>query len=397
VVLVFRDFTEHKAAEVTLLAAKNEAERASRAKDQFLAMLSHELRTPLTPVLATLTAWEANEDLSAAFRSDVQMVRRNVELEARLIDDLLDLTRISRGKLSLTLEVADVNELIQSVVGMYQSDIHVKGIKLTMVLDAQRRHVRVDTGRLQQVFWNILKNATKFTPSGGSIQIKTTNDQESLVVEFTDSGIGMDGEMLARLFQPFEQGDGEFIRRSGGLGLGMAISKSLMDLHGGQITAASAGRGQGATFSIVFPTVDLPVTGTARPTANISRSNSRPLRILLVEDHTDTALALQKLLAHLGYSVEIGETMATAMEKVKTMPFDLLLSDIGLPDGTGIDLIREIRQEHRIPAIALTGFGMDEDIAKCKEAGFDAHVSKPVNFQKLDLIIRQVADVDRNG
>jgi len=214
VVLVFRDFSQQQASQRALIAAKEEAERANLAKDQFLAMLSHELRTPLTPVLATLTAWETSENLSTGFISDIQMVRRNVELEARLIDDLLDLTRIAKGKVSLTLEVADVSELIESVIGMFQSDILSSGIKLTMSLDARNHYVRGDSGRLQQVFWNILKNATKFTPAGGFIQIRTTNEQESLVVKFIDSGIGMDDEILQRLFQPFEQGDGEFFRRN---------------------------------------------------------------------------------------------------------------------------------------------------------------------------------------
>ncbi|HWE04686.1 MAG TPA: CHASE3 domain-containing protein [Tepidisphaeraceae bacterium] len=395
VVLVFRDFSDYKTSTAALLAAKDEAERASRAKDQFLAMLSHELRTPLTPVLATLTAWEASEDLAPAFISDVQMVRRNVELEARLIDDLLDLTRIAKSKLSLTLEVSDVNELIQSVAGMYQSDIHAKGIQLTMDLGAERHHVDGDPGRLQQVFWNILKNATKFTPIGGSIKIKTTNERESVVMTFTDSGIGIDSELLGRIFQPFEQGAGDFFRKSGGLGLGMAISKSLVDCHGGRITATSDGRGKGATFTITLPTVPPPAARKAETVA-ASKDDSRRLRILLVEDHADTANAMRRLLAGLGHSVEVGQNKASAIEKMNTTPFDLLLSDIGLPDGTGIELIREIRQRHRIAAIALTGFGMDEDIAKCKEAGFDAHITKPVNFQKLDIIIRQIADARAN-
>jgi len=178
----------------------------------------------------------------------------------------------------------------------------------------------------------------------------------------------------------------------GGLGLGMAISKSLMDLHGGRITASSDGSGKGSTFAIVLPTVDAPATDTVATTATVAKSDGYRLRILLVEDHSDTANALRRLLANLGHSVTIGNTMAAAMERLKAMPFDLLLSDIGLPDGTGIDLIREVRRRYNIPAVAVSGFGMDADVDKCKEAGFDAHLTKPVNLKKLELIIREVTN-----
>ena len=208
-------------------AAKTDLENASRAKDQFLATLSHELRTPLTPVLATLTTWEASDELPDAFREDVQMLRRNIALEARLIDDLLDLTRIVKGKLPLELEVVDTHELVRAVSGMYRSEIHAKQVELALVLEANSPYVMADSGRLQQVFWNILKNATKCTPAGGRIEIRTTNASAGTIqITFNDTGIGMTAQLLDRLIKPFEPGSEAVVRRFGGLGLGMAISKA---------------------------------------------------------------------------------------------------------------------------------------------------------------------------
>lgn len=395
VVLIFRDFSEHKANENSLRKAKEELEAASKAKDQFLAALSHELRTPLTPVLATLTTWEASDELPEAFRDDVLMVRRNIALEARLIDDLLDLTRIVRGKLLLELEVVDAHDLLRAVTGMYRSDINARKVNLKLALDAQKHHMQADPGRLQQVFWNILKNATKFTPPGGRIEIRTSNGEDgTLRIAFTDSGIGMSPEMLQRLFQPFEQGTEEAVRRSGGLGLGMAISKALVDVQGGTIAASSGGANLGSTFTLTFPSVAAPVHAAASaPSAqDNAQSRSHALRILLVEDHVDTAKVMTRLLRRLGHTVKPTESVAGATELFRNEKFDILLSDIGLPDGTGLDLIRQIRTTSDIPAIALTGFGMDDDITQCKAAGFTAHLTKPVNFQRLEMVIQQLAN-----
>lgn len=395
VVLVFRDFSEYKEAERKLIEAKEELEVASTAKDQFLATLSHELRTPLTPVLATLTTWEASDELPAALLPDVQMLRRNMELEARLIDDLLDLTRIVKGKLLLSREVVDVHELIHAVAGMYHSEIQTKRIRLTMQLDAVRHNANLDPARFQQVCWNILKNATKFTPEAGTINIVTrNNDDGELMVTFTDSGIGMSEDTLSRLFRPFEQGTADMVRRYGGLGLGMAISKALVDAHQGSLTATSAGEGLGSAFTVSLPTslASPQSPAPAHPDTLKEPGVTRRLRILLVEDHPDTALVMGKLLRRLGHEVETTDSVASASRALGGQAFDMILSDIGLPDGTGIELIRQIRERHKMPAIALTGFGMDDDIAKCREAGFDAHLTKPVNFQKLEMIIHQLAN-----
>jgi PAS domain S-box-containing protein len=394
IVGVSRDMTERKRAQSELIAAKEAAESANIAKDNFLATLSHELRTPLTPVLATLNIWEADTDLPETLVRDVEVMRRNIELEARLIDDLLDLTRIAKGKLPLNLETADVHALLTAVTTMYQSDIRAKRLKLELKLDAPQQFVRGDPARLQQVFWNILKNATKFTPEGGKIEISSHNDSEGRVqLLFRDTGIGMTEEMVARLFHPFEQGSAEMIRQYGGLGLGMAISRALLDAQKGEINAQSEGPGKGSTFTVSLgcvPAPDQQASSPARQRPN--RDGQRILKILLVEDHADTARVMSRLLRGMGHEVRVADSVAGAMESAR-QPFDMLLSDIGLPDGTGLELIQQIRQQYgdKFPAVALTGYGMEDDIAKCKAAGFNDHLTKPMSVQKLELVIQRVA------
>jgi CheY-like chemotaxis protein len=263
-----------------------------------------------------------------------------------------------------------------------------------MRLEAGRHHVQADPARLQQVFWNILKNAIKFSHTNGSLQVATeTGPDGKLQITFVDDGIGMSPETLKRLFAPFEQGAQEIGRRYGGLGLGMAISKALVDAHGGDLSATSEGPGHGSSFTLAIPSVDT----SAAPHSDATSANSesppaRQLEILLVEDHADTAFVMTRLLRKLGHNVQTSETVASAVRLAAENEFDLLLSDIGLPDGNGIDLIRQLRRGSTIPAVALTGFGMDSDVVKCREAGFDAHLTKPVNFQKLEVLIRDLTD-----
>ncbi len=268
VVLVFRDFTPHKLAEQELLAAKDTAEAANKAKDQFLAMLSHELRTPLTPVLATLNLWEASEEIPSALRGDLEMLRRSVELEARLIDDLLDLTR-SRAKVSPLFfpENTDVHSVIGFLVGLSQSELQNKILKLTLNLEAPRHHVHSDAARLQQILWNVLRNAVKFTDQGVARSITTSYvAQGRLGITFHDTGIGMTPDTLSKLFIPFEQADPTKNRRYGGLGLGMAISNALVDLLDGKIHAESPAPVRVPPLPSPFPPSTRPRTA-ANPSA----------------------------------------------------------------------------------------------------------------------------------
>ena len=369
--------------------ALDEREAANAAKDHFLAMLSHELRTPLSPVLATLNLWEVSDQLPSGMKSDVQMLRRNVELEARIIDDLLDLTRIAKGILSFTQETLDAHELIGFLVSLCHTEFGDKQLTLSIDLEAERHYLHTDAGRLQQILWNVIKNAAKFTESGGKVRIATSNDAGgNVVITVTDNGIGMTPETVGRLFKPFEQGEKVISRRYGGLGLGMAISSALAGQLGGELTATSEGLGQGSTFTIIFPSTD---SAPAQPVRDVVRDQSLAgIKILLVEDHLDSAQALTQLLSRQGYLVRTANTVAAALDAVSERAFDVLICDIGLPDGTGFELIETVRKNATTPAIALSGFGMEEDVAQSHLSGFDAHLTKPVNFQNLEAAIRKL-------
>jgi PAS domain S-box-containing protein len=386
VVLVFRDFSEHKRAERELLEAKEAAETASKAKDQFLAMLSHELRTPLTPVLATINLWEASEEVPPSLHPDLQMLRRSIELEARIIDDLLDLTRIARGMLSFSPENTDVHALIEFLVDLSQSEVQNKQLNLSLQLKAAQHHVHTDASRLQQVLWNIIRNAVKFTDARGEIVVTTSNGANGNIdISVTDNGIGMTAETISKLFVPFEQADPTRNRHYGGLGLGMAISNALVELLEGELHAKSEGLGRGSTFTLSFPT-----TREKAPSSETNRvpvTSRSKVRLLLIEDHSDTARALVRLLENRGYTIESVPNVALGLEATARGDFDLLLCDLGLPDGTGIDFIEKVRETDKTPAIALTGFGMQQDVERAQNAGFNAHLTKPINLQKLEATI----------
>lgn len=383
VVLVFRDFTSHKEAERNLIQAKEQLEAASHAKDKFLATLSHELRTPLTPVVATLSTWEAKHSLPAELEPDLQLMRRNVELEARLIDDLLDLTRIEHGKLLLEKEAASTHGLLDAVVKLYKADCETKKVTLSCRYQATEEFVLADPARLQQVFWNLVGNAIKFTAPGGAIEIITANPEANLLeITIADNGIGMSPETLGQLFQRFHQGDLSPDQKSRGLGLGLSIARALVDSHDGALTASSKGPGEGSIFTIKLPTVPPPPA-----TPNLSGAHSAPtqrsLQVLLLEDHEDTATVLAQIIRGMGHHVAVSHTVAQANKLIHEETFDLILSDIGLPDGTGVDFIKEARKVCDTPAIALTGYGMAEDIDRCLSAGFNDHLTKPIDFERL--------------
>jgi PAS domain S-box-containing protein len=372
-------------------SARQSAEDANRAKDRFLAMLSHELRTPLTPVLASARMLESLADLPASVRHDIRVIRRNIELEARLIDDLLDVTKVANGKMHLQLEAVDTHELIQAVLDIFRSDVQVREQQIRLDFAARRAHVHADRARMQQMLWNLIKNSAKFTPRGGSITVSTANDDAgNVLVSVADTGIGIEPERLGRLFTAFEQGDAATTRQYGGLGLGLAITRSLAEAHAGTVTATSAGRGKGATFTLRLPAVEPPATPPAEEGAPAAHS-VLPLTILLIEDHADTAEVMARLLESLGHTVHARGSVADALAAVDQARHDLIVSDIGLPDGTGLDFIRAYRKQRDTPAIALTGFGMEEDVRRCLEAGFNAHLTKPVNFGQLEMMIERVA------
>jgi PAS domain S-box-containing protein len=378
---------EQKQREIGLHKAIAEAESANRAKDRFLAMLSHELRTPLTPVLAATSLIESGQ-ISENVRQDMQIIRRNVELEARLIDDLLDLTRVAKGKLQLNLSTVELHEALRQTFEICAAEIKGKKHKVAWELNATETVARADRARVQQMIWNLLRNAAKFTPEGGKITIRTSDAGGWIRISVIDSGIGIAHERQGSLFEAFEQGDYTITRQYGGLGLGLAITRALADLHGGRVEVFSDGEGKGSTFSIVLPVSD---REAFEPEDEKDGWPVRPLRILLVEDHADTARVMTRLLNGLNHTVKTVGTVHEAEEAAIGGSWELMISDLGLPDGTGIELVQRLKGRVDMPAIALSGFGMEEDVRRCLEAGFAAHLTKPVN---LELLGRVIAEVD---
>lgn len=396
-----RDVTERRRAEEELRAAKDDAEAANRAKSQFLAVLSHELRTPLNPILLAATSMLERPADPEEIRPTLEMIRQNVNLQARLIDDLLDVMRIVRGKMPLHWEVADGHALIRQALQMCQSEILGKDLRLDLGLGAQKHHLNADPARFQQVIWNLIKNAVKFTPGGGVITVRTRNveDREGredrLVIEISDTGIGIEPEVLPLIFDPFQQGETRITRKFGGLGLGLAICRGIVEAHGGMLTAESPGTGRGATFGVELGTIPNPAATDGKPAPPlpvVARTLPSSLRILVVEDEPATLRLMARLLEGLGHSVTTANSIATGCEAFEAGEFDLIVSDIGLPDGSGLELMRRVvAMRGRIAAIALTGYGMEEDIQKSREAGFTAHMTKPIDFTKLESMIGQIA------
>ncbi len=382
------DITERKRAEEKVRAAKEAAEAANAAKDDFLASLSHELRTPLTPVLMTAAALASDPSLPPELRDQLAMMRRNIELEARLIDDLLDLTRISRGKLAIAPVLTDLHQLLHHTGEIVRSDFFGREVRVIFQLEAARHHALVDGARLQQVFWNLLRNALKFTPDGGTVTIRSHNAGDMIVVTFVDTGIGISAENLPRLFKAFEQGDAAGQHRYGGLGLGLAISRAIAEMHGSTLSAASPGRGLGATFTLSLVTAQPP--SSTLGTAAGHPASDRPLRLLVVEDHESSRVVLTRLLSRCGHHVTSVATVREALAVYANTHFDVVISDLGLPDGSGLDLMRDIQRQRPIPGIALSGYGMENDLRQTREAGFFAHLVKPVKVDQLRVLLASV-------
>jgi signal transduction histidine kinase len=382
---------EDKTRDVTL---RQELIAANAAKDQFLALLSHELRSPLSPVIAMVGELEAEVPDSQPVREALEVVRRNVELEARLIDDLLDVTRISKGKLQLSFETICIHQILQRAYEICRKEIEAKNLEVEFRLRAGHTHVEGDPARLQQVFWNLIKNSVKFTPEKGRITIETLNPApDKIEARIIDTGIGIEHEKIDKIFNAFEQGQADITRRFGGLGLGLAISKALIDAHGGKIRVQSPGKDQGTTFSVELNTVLTPIGGDGESEdqevdVEPARAVSKHRRVLLVDDHYDTCIGMKRMLERRGYEITVAHSAEQAVEKVRSEDFDLLISDIGLPDRSGYELMREVRLNKDLPGIALSGFGSEQDVNQAREAGFSEHLTKPINFERLEKTIQ---------
>jgi len=318
------------------------------------------------------------------------MIRRNIDLETRLIDDLLDLNRVTSGKMHLQVQRTHVHGSIKQAMENCASEMLAKKLNVQLALQAENDVVNADPARLQQVFWNLLRNAAKFTPKGGNIFIQTDNTFGKVRIEVRDTGVGIAPEVLPKVFDAFEQGDMKVTRQFGGLGLGLAICKAIMDMHGGAIRALSDGAGTGATFTVELPAA-FATEREARPAQAPDHHSARVhLRVLLVEDHPDTREMMAKLLRTSNFAVKTASSVEAALQLAATERFDVVVSDLGLPDGTGYDLMKQIRNLYGIKGIALSGYGMEEDQRRSREAGFLDHVVKPVNVDQLVAIIRRI-------
>jgi PAS domain S-box-containing protein len=415
VVLVFRDVSERRRSEVErrdaaaererLLdaerAARAAAERASRVKDEFVAMVSHELRTPLNAILGwsqLITRPDAGRD---ALERGLAVITRNARLQAQLISDLLDISRIVSGKLRLQIDHLDLATAITDAVETVQKEADEKGIVIHRALETTLGTVAGDPARLQQIVWNLLSNAIKFTPAGGTIRVQLRRIGTDAGIIVTDSGVGIRPEVLPDIFDRFHQADQSITRRFGGLGLGLSIVKHLVELHGGSIAAHSDGPDQGATFTVVLPAgvareklVATPVEAREHD-ARLSASLSG-LRVLVVEDEPDTREFLERFLKTCGADVIVASTVDEALAALPDSRADILVSDIGLPAKDGYDLVHQVRQlpaeaGGAIPAIALTAYARSEDRTRAFRAGFQAHLAKPVEPTELVATISSFA------
>jgi signal transduction histidine kinase/DNA-binding response OmpR family regulator len=378
-------------------AARAEAERANRAKDQFLATLSHELRTPLSAILGwsqlVRTGKLEEQQMARAFET----IERNARSQSQLIDDLLDVSRIITGKLQIELRLVDLSKIMEAAIDSVRPAYETKGIDFEVMGIPNSCFVRGDANRLQQVFWNLFNNAVKFTPAGGKISVGVEKGQSNVSISITDTGIGIDARFLPFIFERFQQADGSTTRAHGGLGLGLAIVRHLVDLHNGEIKVESAGPGQGSTFAVRLP---LAVAATKVSASNtLSELEARyfgpdyakmldGMRILVVDDEADSRDLLSAILTRCGSEVKCSESASEALQAFKEWKPDVIVSDIGMPIEDGYSLIKRLRKlkskrARHIPAVALTAYATSEDRARALSAGFQMHLAKPIEPKAL--------------
>jgi PAS domain S-box-containing protein len=378
-------------------AAREEAERVGRLKDEFLATVSHELRTPLNAILGWATLLRRLQPVSEDHARGLETIERNARVQGQIIADLLDMSRIISGKVQLDVQPLDLNEVINAALDAVRLSIEAKKLRLRVTLDARAGRLRGDPGRLQQVFWNLLTNAVKFTPSGGRIDVVMERVNSHVEVSVEDSGMGIRPDFLAFVFDRFRQADSSTTRRHGGLGLGLSIVKHLVELHGGSVRVKSAGEGQGATFVVALPISVLRAEDAARPERpafsdvdvnTIELPSLAGVRALVVDDQADARILICRLIEDYGGRCILAESGADALKCVAEEDVNILISDIGMPDFDGYELIRKLRAMHdarlrNLPAIALTAYARNDDRQRALLAGFQMHVSKPVEPREL--------------
>ena len=413
----FRDITATRRAEDErrqLLEserfARAEAERASSMKDEFLATLSHELRTPLSAILGWAHILRSRRMSEAELHEGLEVIERNARMQTELIEDLLDMSRITSGKMRLDVQPVEPATFIEAAIETVRPAAEAKGITLSKLLDPAAGPVMGDPNRLQQIVWNLLSNAIKFTGKDGRVQVLLERVNSHVEITVADTGIGIKPEFLPHVFDRFRQADSSATRTAKGLGLGLSIVKHLVELHGGSVQVTSPGEGQGATFSLQLPLTvvhrktepgeRIHPKGIGGITTDFKRSDLSGVKVLVVDDQADARDLIQRVLAECDAKVITAATADEALRAVETERPDVLVSDIGMPDVDGYELLRRMRalghaRGGRLPAIALTAFARSEDRTRALRAGFLVHVSKPVEPSELVATVASV--VGRTG
>jgi PAS domain S-box-containing protein len=386
-------------------AARADAEAANRIKDEFLATLSHELRTPLNAILGWARILSSGELAPDDLKEGLAAIDRNARAQAQIIEDLLDISRIISGNLRLDVQRMNVAEVIEAAIASVAPAAEAKGVRLKKVLDPLAGPVSGDPARLQQIVWNLLSNAVKFTPRGGRVQVLLERVNSHVEISVIDSGIGIRPEFLPHIFERFRQADSSTTRRHGGLGLGLAIVKQLAELHGGTVRVKSPGEGQGSTFVVSLPITVVHETPPEKARTqqqsgafDCSHAPLAGIRVLVVDDEPDARQLVRRVLGDCGAEVALAESAAEALRLVEAFRPDILVSDVGMPDQDGYDLIRQVRSRltaKTLPAVALTAFARSEDRRRALLAGFQTHVAKPVEPEELVAVVASL--VERTG
>jgi PAS domain S-box-containing protein len=402
-----RDITDQRKASEALLAAKAEVERQSRIKDEFLATLSHELRTPLQSVVGWTEVLRGGPQDEAEWQQGLDVIARNAHAQTRIIEDMLDMSRILAGKVRLDVQRVSLDTVLETAIESVRPAADAKGIRLNSVLDSHAQPIIGDPNRLQQVFWNLLTNAIKFTPRDGRVHVTLERVNSHLEVSVSDTGLGIAPEFLPYVFDRFRQADASTTRRHGGLGLGLAIVKHLTELHGGTVRAKSAGAGMGSTFIVVLPVALLKLDAAEEHRRPPEMVPSEPMRIptvdlsgvsiVAVDDEEDARALLQKILSRSGAKVRTAGSAREAMELIRQRAPDILISDVGMPGEDGYSLIRAVRslspaEGGRIPALALSAYTRKEDRIRSLSAGFQMHLSKPAEPVELLAVVMSLAN-----
>jgi len=385
----------------------NQLEQSDRQKDLFLATLSHELRTPLNSILGWIQLLRGNAG-SVDAQHGLEVIERNAKAQSEIISDILFVSRIITGKFTPNLQPIDLIPVIEEAVEVVLPSIESKNILLNVFFDPKIKQIKGEHERLKQVFWNLLSNAVKFTPPNGQIDVSAFVNGAQIEIEISDSGMGIEPDFLPYIFERFSQADSSYTRKVGGLGLGLAIVRHLVEIHGGSVSVKSDGANKGATFTIKLPVLTVQESNSAAnensgATAESTESHEPPagIRVLLVEDNDDSREMLAVLFAQFDLQITAVASVAEAVKSIEQAKPDILISDIGMPDEDGYDLIRKVRQlpaekGGKIPAIALTGYASLQDRNRALKAGYQEHLSKPVDVDELFELVKNILDKENH-